>query len=67
VEIMAHCGGPYCVVSPEAVRLLREHGYDARPLDGGFLSWRRGDKPVAHNAEDATFPADHTSNAPWRY
>jgi hypothetical protein len=49
------------------VRLLREHGYDARPLDGGFLSWRRGDKPVAHNAEDATFPADRTSNAPWRY
>ncbi|MEV1175842.1 rhodanese-like domain-containing protein [Nonomuraea sp. NPDC049784] len=56
VEIVAHCGGLYCVVSPEAVRLLREHGYDARPLDGGFLPWRRGDKPLAHNAEDANFP-----------
>ncbi|MCF6472059.1 metalloregulator ArsR/SmtB family transcription factor [Nonomuraea sp. MG754425] len=46
-QIVAYCGGPYCVLSPEAVRLLREHGYDARPLDGGFLSWRRGDKPLA--------------------
>ncbi|WP_043631824.1 ArsR/SmtB family transcription factor [Nonomuraea candida] len=44
-EIVAYCGGPYCVVSPEAVRLLREHGYHARPLDGGFLGWRRGDNP----------------------
>ncbi|MEV0384262.1 metalloregulator ArsR/SmtB family transcription factor [Nonomuraea sp. NPDC050643] len=45
-EIVAYCGGPYCVVSPEAVRLLREHGYAARPLDGGFLGWRRGEKPL---------------------
>ncbi|SEF56484.1 Rhodanese-related sulfurtransferase [Nonomuraea solani] len=45
-EIVAYCGGPYCVVSPEAVRLLREHGYTAHPLDGGFLGWRRGEKPL---------------------
>ncbi|AHH98187.1 metalloregulator ArsR/SmtB family transcription factor [Kutzneria viridogrisea] len=41
VEIVAYCGGPYCVVSPKAVRLLREHGHRARPLDGGFARWRR--------------------------
>ncbi|MGA4990208.1 ArsR/SmtB family transcription factor [Nonomuraea bangladeshensis] len=41
-SIVAYCGGPYCVVSPEAVRVLREHGFDARPLDGGYLGWRRG-------------------------
>ncbi|UBU15453.1 ArsR/SmtB family transcription factor [Nonomuraea gerenzanensis] len=46
-EIVAYCGGPYCVVAPEAVRLLREHGYEARPLDGGFLGWRRDGKPLA--------------------
>ncbi|HEX4814200.1 MAG TPA: metalloregulator ArsR/SmtB family transcription factor [Nonomuraea sp.] len=45
-EIVAYCGGPYCVVSPEAVRMLRDHGYYARPLDGGFLGWRRGDRPL---------------------
>ena len=41
VEIVAYCGGPYCVVSPEAVRLLRDHGFQARPLDGGLARWRR--------------------------
>ncbi|MFI7614201.1 metalloregulator ArsR/SmtB family transcription factor [Nonomuraea terrae] len=45
-EVVAYCGGPYCVVSPEAVRLLREHGYAARPLDGGLLGWRRGGKEL---------------------
>ncbi|MEV4527320.1 rhodanese-like domain-containing protein, partial [Streptosporangium sp. NPDC049304] len=41
VEIVAYCGGPYCVVSPEAVRLLRDHGFRARPLEGGLARWRR--------------------------
>jgi len=41
VEIVAYCGGPYCVVSPRAVRLLRENGRRARPLDGGLSRWRR--------------------------
>ncbi|MBT2209029.1 metalloregulator ArsR/SmtB family transcription factor [Actinomadura sp. NEAU-AAG7] len=46
-EIVAYCGGPYCVVSPDAVRLLREHGFEARPLDGGFARWHRSGHPVA--------------------
>lgn len=45
-EIVAYCGGPYCVVSPEAVRVLRAHGRSARPLDGGYLAWRRDGKPL---------------------
>lgn len=39
--IVAYCQGPYCVVSPNAVRLLREHGYRAHPLDSGFTGWAR--------------------------
>ncbi len=39
--IVAYCGGPYCAVSPRAVRLLRSHGFRARPLDGGLARWRR--------------------------
>ncbi|QFY11903.1 metalloregulator ArsR/SmtB family transcription factor [Nonomuraea phyllanthi] len=39
-RIVAYCGGPYCAVSSQAVRLLGEHGYDARTLDGGYLGWR---------------------------
>ncbi|WP_242884402.1 ArsR/SmtB family transcription factor [Actinomadura litoris] len=46
-EIVAYCGGPYCVVSPDAVRLLREHGFEARTLDGGFARWHRSGHPVA--------------------
>ncbi|TMR95691.1 ArsR/SmtB family transcription factor [Nonomuraea basaltis] len=49
-EIVAYCGGPYCVVSPEAVRLLRAHGRDARPLDGGYLAWRRHQKTTGTDA-----------------
>jgi rhodanese-related sulfurtransferase len=45
--IVAYCGGPYCVVSPKAVRLLRERGFDARALDGGLTAWRRSGHPVA--------------------
>lgn len=41
VDIVAYCQGPYCVVSPDAVRLLREHGYRAHTLDGGLTGWVR--------------------------
>jgi rhodanese-related sulfurtransferase len=41
VDIVAYCQGPYCVLSPGAVRLLREHGYRARTLSGGLTHWRR--------------------------
>ncbi|MCP2256398.1 transcriptional regulator, ArsR family [Streptoalloteichus tenebrarius] len=40
-KIVAYCQGPYCVASPKAVQLLRELGYDARPLAGGFTRWDR--------------------------
>ncbi|GAA2320829.1 metalloregulator ArsR/SmtB family transcription factor [Nonomuraea roseoviolacea subsp. roseoviolacea] len=40
-EIVAYCGGPYCVVSPEAVRLLRRNGFRALALEGGITGWRR--------------------------
>jgi rhodanese-related sulfurtransferase len=41
IEIVAYCGGPYCAVSSEAVRVLSGHGYAARALDGGYLGWQR--------------------------
>ncbi|RKS04833.1 ArsR family transcriptional regulator [Nocardiopsis sp. Huas11] len=39
--IVAYCQGPYCVVSPRAVRLLREAGRSARSLRGGYVDWKR--------------------------
>ncbi|GAA1686281.1 metalloregulator ArsR/SmtB family transcription factor [Fodinicola feengrottensis] len=45
-EIVAYCQGPYCVASPQAVRLLREHGRRARSLAGGATRWRRTGQPL---------------------
>lgn len=45
--VVAYCQGPYCVVSPDAVRLLREHGYRAHTLDAGFTGWARAGHVLA--------------------
>jgi rhodanese-related sulfurtransferase len=45
-EVVAYCRGPYCVYAPDAVRLLTEQGYTARPLRGGFPEWRLAGLPV---------------------
>ena len=46
-EIVAYCRGPYCVLAPEAVKLLRAHGYRATALDDGVGEWRARGLPVA--------------------
>lgn len=46
-EIIAYCRGPYCVLAFEAVALLREHGFKARRLEGGFPEWRAAGLPIA--------------------
>jgi ArsR family transcriptional regulator len=45
-EIVAYCRGPWCVLAFEAVALLREQGFNARRLDGGFPEWRMAGLPV---------------------
>ncbi|ONI87877.1 ArsR family transcriptional regulator [Actinosynnema sp. ALI-1.44] len=49
-EIVAYCQGPYCVASPRAVKLLREHGHQASSLAGGLARWRRRGLPVTESA-----------------
>ena len=46
-EIVAYCRGPYCVMSFEAVKLLRAHGRKARRLEEGFPEWRANGLPIA--------------------
>ncbi|MFD6950000.1 ArsR family transcriptional regulator [Nocardiopsis sp. TSRI0078] len=41
VTIVAYCQGPYCVVSPRAVRMLNATGRRARSLEGGYVRWKR--------------------------
>jgi rhodanese-related sulfurtransferase/DNA-binding transcriptional ArsR family regulator len=45
-EIVAYCRGPYCVLSFEAVSLLRAHGLPARRLVDGFPEWKAAGLPV---------------------
>ena len=37
--IVAYCQGPYCVSSPNAVRLMRKTGHKASVLTGGWAAW----------------------------
>jgi rhodanese-related sulfurtransferase/DNA-binding transcriptional ArsR family regulator len=46
-EIVAYCRGRYCLMSLEAVRLLRARGYPARPLAGGVAEWAADGHPTA--------------------
>jgi rhodanese-related sulfurtransferase/DNA-binding transcriptional ArsR family regulator len=50
-HIVAYCRGPYCVLAPEAVELLRRRGFDAQRLDDGVPEWRLAGLPVAVGAE----------------
>lgn len=45
-EIVAYCRGPYCVYAHQAVAALREHGFNARRLDGGLPEWREDGRSV---------------------
>ncbi len=47
VEVVAYCRGPYCVLAPEAVSLLRARGRRARRMGDGFPEWRLAGLPVA--------------------
>ena len=47
-EIVAYCRGEYCVMSHDAVRLLRARGRRAARLSDGMLEWRLADLPVAN-------------------
>jgi rhodanese-related sulfurtransferase len=50
-EIVAYCRGPYCVLAPQAVELLRRRGLRARRLADGMPEWRRAGLPVAVGEE----------------
>ncbi len=45
-EVVAYCRGPWCVLSFEAVALLRRQGYQVRRLEDGFPEWKTAGLPV---------------------
>jgi rhodanese-related sulfurtransferase/DNA-binding transcriptional ArsR family regulator len=52
-EIVAYCRGPYCVLSYEAVALLRARGFKVRRLEDGLPEWRAAGLPVETTAQRA--------------
>jgi ArsR family transcriptional regulator len=45
-EVIAYCRGPYCLMSYDAVGLLRKRGLKARRLEDGMPEWRVAGLPV---------------------
>jgi rhodanese-related sulfurtransferase/DNA-binding transcriptional ArsR family regulator len=46
-EVVAYCRGEFCVMSHDAVQLLRRHGRRAAVLSEGMLEWRAAGEPIA--------------------
>lgn len=44
--IVAYCRGPYCLLAPQAIPILRAHGYRVKRLEEGFPEWRAAGYPV---------------------
>lgn len=49
VEIVAYCRGPFCLMSDEAVALLKRRGFQARKTFDGVSEWQAAGLPVARN------------------
>lgn len=45
-EIIAYCRGPYCVLSFEAVAMLRAKGFRVRRLEDGLPEWKAASLPI---------------------
>jgi len=48
-DIVAYCRGPFCMMSAEAVALLKEHGYRAHKIADGVPEWQAAGLPLAES------------------
>ncbi len=46
IEIVAYCRGPWCVLSFDAVEILRASGLAVRRLADGYPEWKAAGLPV---------------------
>ncbi|AJF05311.1 ArsR/SmtB family transcription factor [Geoalkalibacter subterraneus] len=51
-EIVAYCRGPYCVLSAEAVEMLRAEGFQAVRMEDGVQEWQQQGLPVEKASRD---------------
>jgi rhodanese-related sulfurtransferase len=45
--IVTYCRGEYCLMADEAVAILRQHGFDAHSVEGGWPEWLAEGRPVS--------------------
>lgn len=45
-DIVAYCRGPFCLMSDEAVKLLRQRGYTAHKISDGVTEWTASGLPI---------------------
>jgi rhodanese-related sulfurtransferase/DNA-binding transcriptional ArsR family regulator len=45
-QVVAYCRGPFCLMSDEAVKLLRAKGFAARKITDGVSEWAAGGMPI---------------------
>jgi len=45
-SIVAYCRGPFCLMSDEAVKLLRAKGFSAQKITDGVSEWAAGGLPI---------------------
>jgi len=45
-EVVAYCRGPFCLMSDEAVQLLRQRGFTAHKISDGVTEWLASGLPV---------------------
>lgn len=49
-QIVAYCRGPYCVLSVEALKVLRRRGFNVLRLPDGVLEWQAAGLPVVRSS-----------------
>lgn len=49
-EIVAYCRGPFCMLSDEALKLLRAKGYKAQKIPDGVSEWQAAGLPLKRNS-----------------
>ncbi len=59
-EIVAYCRGPYCLMSYDAVQLLRTKGLKARRLEEGLPEWRLAGLPTVIDRRPEGVPGEKT-------
>jgi len=46
IPVIAYCRGPFCLMSDNAVSILRQHGFNAHKINDGVTQWHRHGLPL---------------------